>query len=88
MARDAGTLLPDHVATCIAERAAAGVGAVQGLVTELRIADPCGSGPQIANIALAVDAEHAEAHFKDGVLTLSLPKAESIRPKNITVVNE
>jgi HSP20 family protein len=40
------------------------------------------------NLPIAVDAEHAEAHFKDGVLTLLLPKAESIRPKNITVVNE
>lgn len=39
-------------------------------------------------LPVAVDPEHGEARFKDGVLTLTLPKAESIRPKNIKIVNE
>jgi HSP20 family protein len=33
-----------------------------------------------------VDSEHAEAHFANGVLTLTLPKSESVRPKTIKVV--
>lgn len=32
-----------------------------------------------------VDAEHADAAFEDGVLTLRLPKAESVKPKTIKV---
>lgn len=39
-------------------------------------------------LGVAVDAEHAEARFKDGVLTLTLPKTESVRPKNVKVVQE
>jgi HSP20 family protein len=39
-------------------------------------------------LPIAVDAEHAEARFKDGVLTLTLPKAESVRPKNVKIVQE
>lgn len=33
----------------------------------------------------AVDHEKAEAEFKDGLLTVTLPKAEETRPKQITV---
>jgi HSP20 family protein len=39
-------------------------------------------------LPIAVDSEHGEARFKNGVLTLSLPKAEAVRPKNIKIVNE
>ncbi len=39
-------------------------------------------------LPVAVDAEHGEARFKNGVLTLTLPKAEAVRPKNIKIVNE
>jgi HSP20 family protein len=39
-------------------------------------------------LPMAVDAEHGEARFKDGVLTLNLPKAESVRPKNIKITSE
>jgi HSP20 family protein len=39
-------------------------------------------------LPVSVDPEHGEARFKDGVLTLTLPKAESVRPKNIKIVNE
>ncbi|GIV79433.1 Hsp20/alpha crystallin family protein [Litorilinea aerophila] len=34
---------------------------------------------------LPVDAEHIEATFENGLLTLTVPKAESIRPKQIKV---
>jgi HSP20 family protein len=56
--------------------------------TYLRRERRAASFSRSVTLPIAVDAEHAEAHFKDGVLTLSLPKAESIRPKNIPVVNE
>jgi HSP20 family protein len=39
-------------------------------------------------LPIAVDAERGEAKFSSGVLTLTLPKAEAIRPKNIKVVQE
>jgi HSP20 family protein len=37
-------------------------------------------------LPIAVDAEHGEARFKNGVLTLTLPKSETVRPKNIKIV--
>ncbi len=36
-------------------------------------------------LPMAVEAERAEANFKNGVLTLVLPKSESVRPKVIRV---
>jgi HSP20 family protein len=33
----------------------------------------------------AVNADKAEAIFKDGVLTLTLPKAEPVKPKPISI---
>jgi HSP20 family protein len=38
-------------------------------------------------LAVDVEAEHAEARFRDGVLTLTLPKSESVRPKTIKVTS-
>jgi HSP20 family protein len=32
-----------------------------------------------------VDAEKAEATFENGILTLTIPKAESVKPKTIKV---
>ncbi len=32
-----------------------------------------------------VDSEKAKAEFEDGILTLTLPKAEAVKPKTITV---
>jgi len=32
-----------------------------------------------------VEADKAEAHFDNGLLTLTLPKAESVKPKMIKV---
>lgn len=39
-------------------------------------------------LPVSVDAEHAEAKFHNGVLTLTLPKAETVRPKTIQVKEE
>lgn len=36
-------------------------------------------------LPVEVDADHAEATFRDGVLTLTLPKSENVRPKTIKV---
>jgi HSP20 family protein len=36
-------------------------------------------------LPMDVNADQAEAKFHDGVLTLSLPKSESVRPKTIKV---
>jgi len=40
------------------------------------------------SLPVSVDAEHGEAKFQNGVLTLTLPKAEAVRPKTIKVVPE
>ncbi len=32
-----------------------------------------------------IDTEAAIAHFKDGLLTLTLPKTEEVKPKHIKV---
>jgi HSP20 family protein len=38
-------------------------------------------------LPMDVEADHAEAIFSDGVLTLTLPKSESVRPKTIRVTS-
>ena len=37
------------------------------------------------NVPLYVDAAKINAEFKDGVLTVTLPKSEEARPKQINV---
>lgn len=43
---------------------------------------------RILTLNVPIQAEKAEAAFKDGVLTLTLPKADKVRPKVIRVVTE
>lgn len=40
------------------------------------------------SLPVAVNAEHGEARFKDGILTLTLPKAETVRPKSVKIIQE
>ena len=49
---------------------------------------PNGSFSRTLRLPAAIDAEHVEAKIIDGVLTLSLPKAESARPKKIKVTSK
>jgi HSP20 family protein len=51
------------------------------LVREL----PNGSFTRTLRLPAPIDAEHVVADITDGVLTLSLPKAESARPKQIKI---
>jgi len=51
------------------------------LVREL----PSGSFTRTLRLPAAIDAEQVDAQIADGVLTLTLPKAESARPKKISI---
>ena len=51
------------------------------LVCEL----PAGNFSRVITLPTAVDAAKTEANIKDGVLSLSIPKAEAHRPKAIKV---
>ena len=44
-----------------------------------------GSFSRSLNLGLKVEAEGIDAGYKDGVLTVTLPKAEEDRPKKIEV---
>ena len=46
---------------------------------------PHGSFTRTLRLPAAIDAGHVEAKIADGVLTLTLPKAESARPKRINL---
>ncbi len=48
---------------------------------------PYGTFQRTLNVNVPVDANRAEAHSDNGVLTLSIPKAESVKPKTIQVVS-
>ena len=51
------------------------------LVREL----PSGAFTRTLRLPAAIDAEQVDAQIADGVLTLTLPKAESARPKKINI---
>jgi predicted transposase YbfD/YdcC len=40
---------------------------------------------ELAGCIVTVDAKKIEAHFKDGVLSVKLPKTEEAKPKQIEV---
>ena len=54
------------------------------LVREL----PSGSFKRTLRLPSVIDADHVEAKIADGVLTLTLPKAESARPKKISITSK
>ena len=49
---------------------------------------PSGRFQRTLNINIPVDADKAEAKYEHGLLTLSIPKAEAVKPKTITVVTK
>jgi len=44
-----------------------------------------GSFSRSINLPVPIQSDKAEARFKDGVLTLTLPKAEEVKPKSIKI---
>ena len=46
---------------------------------------PAGHFERTLSVSTPVDVSKADAVFADGVLTLTLPKAEQVKPKTITV---
>lgn len=49
---------------------------------------PYGRFQRTLNINIPVDANKAEAKFENGQLTLTIPKAEAVKPKTIQVVSK
>jgi len=54
-------------------------------VTYHRRERPAGSFTRVLRLPTDVDAERVEAELRDGVLTVTLPKAASAKPRKITV---
>lgn len=46
---------------------------------------PTGKFERTLNINVPIDHDNVEASFKDGVLTLTLPKAGAVKPRQIAV---
>jgi HSP20 family protein len=59
--------------------------AVQKGVTYHRRERPVGSFARVVRLPVEVDAERVEAELRDGVLLITLPKAESAKPRKINV---
>ena len=49
---------------------------------------PYGRFQRTLNINIPVDADKVGAKYEHGLLTLSIPKAETVKPKMITVVSK
>lgn len=58
----------------------------EGAVTYHRRERPSGQFSRSLRLPVEVDAARVEASLKDGVLTITLPKAEAARPRKIKVV--
>jgi HSP20 family protein len=48
---------------------------------------PAGAFSRVITLPTDVDASKTQANLKNGVLTLSIPKAEAHRPKTIKVTS-
>jgi HSP20 family protein len=44
-----------------------------------------GAFQRVINLPTSIKADKAEAEFENGVLTLTLPKVEEVKPKTITI---
>ena len=60
---------------------------VQEGVTYHRRERPVGSFSRIVRLPVEVNADRVEADLRDGVLTITLPKAESAKPRKINVTS-
>jgi HSP20 family protein len=49
---------------------------------------PYGKFQRTLNINIPVDANKAEARYENGLLMLTIPKAEAVKPKTIQVVSK
>jgi HSP20 family protein len=56
-------------------------------VTYHRRERPIGSFTRVLRLPVEVDADRVEAELRDGVLTITLPKAESAKPRKIAVAS-
>jgi HSP20 family protein len=54
-------------------------------VTYHRRERPVGAFSRIVRLPIEVDADRVDADLRDGVLTITLPKAESAKPRKINV---
>ncbi len=61
-------------------------GTLDPSVRSLRTETRSGDFQRGFDLDMPVDAEHVEARYQDGVLTVHLPKQESVRPKAIPVL--
>jgi HSP20 family protein len=48
---------------------------------------PYGRFQRTLNLNVPVQADKAEAHYENGLLTLTIPKAEAVKPKTIQVTS-
>ena len=61
-------------------------GTVDKDVTYHRRERPVGSFGRVLRVPVDIDAERVEAEIRDGVLTVTLPKAPNAKPRKINVV--
>jgi HSP20 family protein len=59
----------------------------QDSVTYHRRERPVGAFSRIVRLPVEVDADRVEADLRDGVLTITLPKAENAKPRKINITS-
>jgi HSP20 family protein len=77
-----------NVLTVKAERRTAGNGTVETGDREIIHAErPAGTFMRQIFLSDALDTEHVEASYRDGVLTLTIPMAEEAKPRKVLVAS-
>ena len=61
---------------------------IEEKATFLRRERPYGKFKRVINLSEQVDSEKVEASYKNGILLLTLPKKEELKPKQITIKAE